>query len=182
MTNPEHSPFQPEAVERQQPTPFELATEFTDICENFSSITDLQEADVQRQRLLDLATKYAKGTEFIPRGLERDLSRFGNEAGKIGMHILADAVKINLNNEEFGIFSDEGAKKYEKSFLLVKLPKERQSMYGFPIPNQDQDIELRQAWAKEFESYYGEPVEPQETTVFIRPSTWYGKSKASRSY
>lgn len=167
MANLEHNPIPQEITERKDPTPFDIATEFCTICDTFSSIKDPQEAETQRQRLIDLASSHAKGTEFIPEGLKFDLNHYGNEPGRRKMDILPEAVKIDLKEKEYGIFSQEGAKRYEKSFLLFKLVNERRRVNGYPVPEQNEEIPLRERWEKAYEAFYREPLQPEPKTRII---------------
>ena len=160
MANPEHSHI-PEQVH-----PSILASEFYQVCESYSTLTSDDEITAARQKLLDLTTSHAKGTEFVAIGVQRELERYGNEPGQHPMSYLPDAVEIDPEEDKYGIFSEDGAKKFEQNYLSFLLPKVPLRRQGFPVISQHEDIQLRQRWAESYEIHYGESVDTSENILF----------------
>lgn len=160
MANPEHS-HHPEQVHASI-----FASEFYQVCESYATLTSDDEIIAARQKLVELATSHAKGTAFVAVGVQRELERYGNEPGQHPMSYLPDAVEIDPEANKYGIFSEDGAKKFEQNYLSFLLPKVPLRRQGFPAISQHEDRELRQQWVESYEIHYGESVDRNENILF----------------
>lgn len=174
MANPEYSPIQQKTAERKQPTPLEIATEVTNICDQLSSITDFEKASALQEKLLALTEEHAQGTSFVIQGVRRDLPLYGNKPGQRPIEGFSDHLEIDLDKDEYGIFSPEGAQKFERNQLSFLIPGELSPRHGFPSSDTRELKELHSSWSKAYEDYYGEPAKKEKVILFnSRPS--YGK-------
>ncbi len=155
MTNLERNHIQPEQIEKKTKAQI-VAEQIVTICEELEGDTDHQRRKELQDEILHLVRENAQGTDFLVTAVEQDLKRYGNGSAVMTFSTLPDHLEIDLREKSFGIFTPEGARKFEANQLNNLLPVRGDSDRLYHTERQQRQF-LFAAWAPAFAEFYDRP-------------------------